>query len=47
VKPPKGPPLTPNSTGSFHRELEKVKFLEFSTALDSAVVEAWLENMAM
>jgi hypothetical protein len=34
-------------TGSIHRELEKVKFLKFFGAPDSAVVEAWLENMAM
>jgi hypothetical protein len=34
-------------TGSIHRELEKVKFLEFFGALDGAAAEAWLENMAM
>jgi hypothetical protein len=34
-------------TGSIHRELEKVKFLEFFGAPDGAAAEAWLENMAM
>jgi hypothetical protein len=38
---------TPTVTGSIHRELEKVKFPEFFGSLDGAVVEAWLENMAM
>jgi hypothetical protein len=33
--------------GSIHRELEKVKFLDFFGAPDGAAVEAWLENMAM
>jgi hypothetical protein len=41
------PPPTLVSTGSIHRELEKVKFLEFFGASDSAAAEAWLENMAM
>jgi hypothetical protein len=41
------PPHTPINTGSVHRELEKVKFLEFFGALDNATAEAWLENMEM
>ena len=41
------PPRAPFVIGSIHRELEKVKFLEFFGALDNAAVEAWLENMAM
>ena len=45
--PPEVPPRTPAVTGSFHRELEKVKFPEFFGAPDSAAAEAWLENMAM
>jgi hypothetical protein len=45
--PPKGPPHTLVSTGSIHRELEKVKFPEFFGALDDAAAEVWLENMAM
>ena len=34
-------------TGSIHRELEKVKFLEFFGAPDNAAVAAWLDNMVM
>jgi hypothetical protein len=34
-------------SSSIHRELEKVKFLEFWGATDGLVTEAWLENMAM
>jgi hypothetical protein len=41
------PPRALVSTGSVHRELEKVKFLEFFGALDGIAAEAWLENMAM
>ena len=37
----------PAVTGSIHRELEKVTFLEFFDAPDDAATEAWLENMAM
>jgi hypothetical protein len=40
-------PRAPAVTRSIHRELEKVKFLEFLGAPDSAAAEAWLENMAM
>jgi hypothetical protein len=40
-------PRAPAVTGSFHRELEKVKFLEFFGAPDGAASEAWLENMVM
>jgi hypothetical protein len=43
--PPKVPPCTPAGTGSIHRELEKVKFLEFLGATDGATTETWLENM--
>jgi hypothetical protein len=46
-KPPEGPPRTLVGTGSIHRELKKVKFLEFFGAPDSAAIEAWLENMEM
>jgi hypothetical protein len=45
--PPEGPPRAPFGTGSIHRKLEKVKFLMCFGAPDDAVVEAWLENMAM
>jgi hypothetical protein len=45
--PPEVTPRAPAVTGSIHRELEKVKFLEFFGAPDSAAAEAWLENMAM
>ena len=45
--PPEGPPHAPVGTGSIHRELEKVKFLEFFGATDGAVAEAWLDKMAM
>jgi hypothetical protein len=41
------PSRTPAVTGSIHRELKKVKFLEFFGALDGTAIEAWLENMAM
>jgi hypothetical protein len=44
---PKCPPRAPVSTGSIHRKLEKVKFLEFFCALDDAAIEAWLDNMVM
>jgi hypothetical protein len=37
----------PAVTGRIHRELEKVKFLEFFGASDGTAAEAWLENMAM
>jgi hypothetical protein len=45
--PAEVPPRAPAVTGSIHRELEKVKFLEFFGAPDGAAAEAWLENMAM
>ena len=45
--PTEVPPRAPAVTGSIHRELEKVKFLEFFGAPDGAAAEAWLENMAM
>ena len=45
--PTEVPPCTPTVTGSIHRELKKVKFLEFFGAPDGATAEAWLENMAM
>ena len=45
--PTEVPLRAPTVTSSFHRELEKVKFLEFFGAPDGAVVEAWLENMVM
>jgi hypothetical protein len=32
--------------GSFHQELEKVKFTEFLGAPEGAAAEAWLERMA-
>jgi hypothetical protein len=34
--PPEGPPCAPASTGSIHRELEKVKFPEFLGATDGS-----------
>jgi hypothetical protein len=45
--PAEVPPRALAVTGSIHRELEKVKFLEFFGAPDGAAVEAWLENMEM
>jgi hypothetical protein len=45
--PAEVPSHAPAVTGSIHHELEKVKFLEFFGALDGAIAEAWLENMAM
>jgi hypothetical protein len=45
--PTEVPPRAPVGTSSIHRELEKVKFLEFFGAPDSAAAEVWLENMAM
>jgi hypothetical protein len=45
--PAEVPPRASVVTGSIHRELEKVKFLEFFGAPDGAAAEAWLENMAM
>ena len=45
--PTEVPPRASAVTGSIHRELEKVKFLEFFGAPDGAAAEAWLENMAM
>jgi hypothetical protein len=43
---PEGPQCTPASTGSIHREHEKVKFPEFLGVTDGTATEAWLENMA-
>jgi hypothetical protein len=40
-------PRAPVVTGSIHRELMKVKFLEFFGAPDDEATEAWLENMEM
>jgi hypothetical protein len=45
--PPEVPPCASVGTGGIHRKLDKVKFPEFFGAPDDAVVEAWLENMAM
>jgi hypothetical protein len=45
--PAEVPPRTPAVTGSIHRELKKVKFLEFFGAPDGAAIEALLENMVM
>jgi hypothetical protein len=47
LAPPEGQPRAPSITGSIHRELDKVKFLEFFGAPDGAIAEEWLENMAM
>jgi hypothetical protein len=41
------PPHASAIISSFHCELEKVKFPKFFGAPDGAVVEAWMENMAM
>ena len=41
------PLRAPIVTCSVHRELEKVKFLEFFGSPDGVATEAWLENMAM
>ena len=45
--PAEVPLRAPLSTGSIHRELEKVKFLKLFGAPDDTAAEAWLENMAM
>jgi hypothetical protein len=47
LAPAEVPPRPSVVTGSFHRELEKVKFPKFFGASDDAAAEAWLENMAM
>jgi len=47
LAPAEGPLRTPVNTGSIHRELKKVKFLELFGAPDDAVAEAWLENMVI
>jgi hypothetical protein len=44
---PEGPPHAPVGTGSIHRKLEKVKFLELFGALNDTATEAWLENMVI
>jgi hypothetical protein len=38
---------TPTTSSSIHKELEKVKFLEFQGATNGLDSEAWLENMEM
>ena len=38
---------TPAGSSSIHKELKKVKFIEFWGAKDGLATEAWLENMAM
>jgi hypothetical protein len=45
--PPEDPLRAPVGIGSIHRELKKVKFLEFFGAPDGTAAEAWLENMAI
>ena len=45
--PTEVPLRTPVGTGSIHRELEKVKFLEFLGAQEGIAAEAWLEKMAI
>jgi hypothetical protein len=45
--PNEGSQCTPTGSSSIHRELEKVKFLEFWHATDVLACEAWLENMEM
>jgi hypothetical protein len=45
--PTEVPPRALASTGSIHRELEKVKFPKFMGATDGSATKAWLENMAM
>jgi hypothetical protein len=45
--PPKGPPHAPISTGSIHRELEKVKFPDFFGAPNGTTTKAWLENLVI
>jgi len=45
--PNEGSQHLPLFSGSVHRELEKVKFLEFRGSMDGLVVEAWFENMEM
>jgi hypothetical protein len=42
-----GSQLSPVVSVSIHRELVKVKFLEFYGSTDGLVAKAWLENMAM
>jgi hypothetical protein len=45
--PTEVPPCSLAVIGSIHRELEKVKFLEFFGAPNDAAAEAWFENMVM
>jgi hypothetical protein len=45
--PLQGAQHTPTSTGSTHRELEKINFPEFMGATNVAADEEWLENMKM
>jgi hypothetical protein len=47
LAPAEVPPCAPAVIGSFHRELEKVKFTEFLGAPEGAAAEARLERMAM
>jgi hypothetical protein len=47
LTPLEGPPGAPVGTGSIHRELKKVKFLELFGALDDTAAKACFENMAM
>jgi hypothetical protein len=45
--PNEGPQHPPVVSGSVHRELEKVKFLEFMGSIDGLAIEVWLDNMAI
>ena len=43
--PNEGSQRPPIASSGVHRELEKVKFLEFQGSMDGLVTKAWLENM--
>jgi hypothetical protein len=45
--PNEGSQHDPVGSNSMHRELKKVKFLEFMGSTDGSVAEAWLDNMEM
>jgi hypothetical protein len=45
--PNEGPQRTIVVTSNIHRELKKVKFLEFMGAKNESDTKAWLENMAL
>jgi hypothetical protein len=45
--PNEGLQWAPAGSGIIHKELEKVKYLEFMGAMNDEASEAWLGNMVM